>query len=195
MYKKQIEDFESFNIQEETDKKVILEYIDLIGDGILDRSSKLAHLTSSGFIMNKELTKTLMIHHNIYDAWGWTGGHVDGDRDMLEVAIKEAIEETGISRIAPLTVDMITLDIIPVPAHIKRGEYVNVHLHLNASYVLIASEDEVLTIKEDENSGVKWIPLEDLEKEVNEPKMIPIYKKIIEKARDYKKNISSRKKS
>ena len=186
MYKKQIEDFKPFNTQEKVGKKTILEYIDLIGDGILDRSSKLAHLTSSGFIMNRELTKTLMIHHNIYDSWGWTGGHADGDRDLLEVAIKEATEETGISRIAPLTEEMITLDIIPVPAHIKRGEYVNVHLHLNVTYVLIASEDEALTIKEDENSGVKWISLEDFEKEVDEPEMIPIYKKIIEKAKTYR---------
>ena len=186
MYIDQIKNFNPTTTQEKADKKAILEYIDLIGDDILDRESKLAHLTSSGFIMNRELTKTLMIHHNIYDAWGWTGGHADGDRNLLEVAIKEAIEETGISRISPLTEEMITLDIIPVPAHMKRGEYVNVHLHLNTTYVLIASEDEVLTIKEDENSGVKWILLEDLEEEVNEAEMIPIYKKIVEKAKNYK---------
>lgn len=183
MYRKQIEKFEPTNIQEKIDKKVILEYVDIIGDEILDRSSRMAHLTSSGFIMNKDLTKTLMIHHNIYNSWGWTGGHTDGDRDLLEVAIKEAVEETGISEISLLTDNMITLDIIPVPAHMKKGEYINVHLHLNVTYVLIASEDEILTVKEDENSGVKWIPLEDLEKEVDESEMILIYKKIIEKAK------------
>ena len=183
VYRKQIEQFIPENEQERNDKKIILEHIDLIGDEILNRSSKLAHLTSSGFIMNKSLTKTLMIHHNIYNAWGWTGGHVDGDRDLLEVAVKEAMEETGLSRITTLTDEMITLDIISVPAHIKKGEYVGVHLHLNTTYVLIADEDEDLTVKADENSGVKWILLEDMEKEVNEPEMIPIYKKIVEKAK------------
>lgn len=183
MYRKQIEDFIPVNEQERNDKNIILEYVDLIGDEILNRSSKLAHLTSSGFIMNKSLTKTLMIHHNIYNAWGWTGGHVDGDRDLLEVAVKEAMEETGLSRITTLTDEMITLDIISVPAHIKKGKYVGVHLHLNTTYVLIADEDEDLTVKIDENSGVKWISLEDMEKEVNEPEMIPIYKKIVEKAK------------
>ncbi len=183
MYREQIKNFKATTTQEKADKEAIQEYIDLIGDDILDRSSRLAHLTSSGFIMNKSLTKTLMIHHNIYDAWGWTGGHADGDRDLLDVAIKEALEETGISRIETLTKEMITLDIIPVPAHIKRGKYVNVHLHLNTTYVFIAEEDENLTIKEDENSGVKWIPIEDLEREVNEPEMIPIYKKIVKKAK------------
>ena len=186
MYKKQIEEFKASTIQEGKDKEVILEYMDLMGDEILSRKSRLAHLTSSGFIMNRELTKTLMIHHNIYNAWGWTGGHADGDRDLLEVAVKEAAEETGISRITPLTKEMIALDIIPVPAHMKRGEYISVHLHLNTTYVLIADEGETLTVKEDENSGVKWIALEDMEGEVNEPEMIPIYKKIVEKARNIK---------
>ena len=64
-----------------------------------------------------------------------------------------------------------------------------VHLHLNVTYVFIASEDEALTVKEDENSGVKWISLENLEKDVNEPQMMPIYKKIIERAKEYKKKI------
>jgi len=188
VYREQIEKFNPESIQEKTDKRVMLEDIDLIGDEVLERSSELAHLTSSGFIMNRSLTKTLMIHHNIYNAWGWTGGHVDGDRDLLEVAVKEAMEETGLSSVAALTEDMVTLDIIPVPAHMKRGKYVGVHLHLNTTYVLIADEGETVSVKEDENSGVKWIEIEDMEKEVNEPKMIPIYKKIVEKAKMIKRN-------
>ncbi len=35
------------------------------------------------------MTKTLMVHHNIYNTWAWTGGHADGDKDMLEIAIKD----------------------------------------------------------------------------------------------------------
>lgn len=186
MYREQIEGFVPGSEQERADREAILEYIDIMGDEILRRSCRMAHMTSSGFIMNRSLTKTLMIHHNIYDAWGWTGGHADGDRDLLEVAVKEALEETGISQVEPLTREMITLDIIPVPGHVKRGEYVNVHLHLNATYVLIAHEDEEVSVKADENSGVKWIDVEELEKEVNEPEMIPIYRKIVEKARRYK---------
>ena len=40
--------------------------------------------------MNKDKTKVLMIYHNIYNSWSWTGGHADGDEDLLYVAIKEA---------------------------------------------------------------------------------------------------------
>ena len=49
-------------------------------------------MTSSGLIFNKNLDKILMVHHNIYNTWSWTGGHADGEDDLLKVAIKEAKE-------------------------------------------------------------------------------------------------------
>ena len=57
-------------------------------DDVLVRDNEIAHITSSGFIVNKLRTKVLMIHHNIYNSWGWTGGHADGDEDLLYVAMK-----------------------------------------------------------------------------------------------------------
>jgi len=59
------------------------------------RDNEIAHITSSGFILNKSLDKALLIHHNIRNVWAWTGGHADGNSNLLEVAIQEAVEETG----------------------------------------------------------------------------------------------------
>ena len=36
-------------------------------------------------------------------------------------------------------------------------------------------------IKEDENSGVKWINIDDVSKVISEPKMLPIYSKLNKK--------------
>jgi len=44
-----------------------------------------------------------MIHHNIYKTWTWTGGHLDGEVDLLKLALKEANEETGIYK--PYTIE------------------------------------------------------------------------------------------
>jgi len=96
---KQIIDYIPTNNQESQDKEIILSYIEQFPHNILLRDNKYAHITSSGFIMNKELDKVLMVHHNIRNAWAWTEGHVDGDTDFLHVAIKEAKEETGISEV------------------------------------------------------------------------------------------------
>ena len=96
---------------------------------MLVRENEIAHMTSSGFIVNKDRTKVLMIHHNIYNSWGWTGGHADGDSDLIAVAIKEAKEETGIKNANPITNDICSIDILPVNSHIKKGKYVASHLH------------------------------------------------------------------
>ena len=94
--KENLEKFVPYNEQEETDKRIMLKYLKDFDD-VLTRQNEYGHFTSSAFILNKERTKLLMIYHKIYNSWAWTGGHSDGDNDLLYVAMKEAKEETGIN--------------------------------------------------------------------------------------------------
>ena len=125
-----------------------------------------------------------MIYHKIYNSWAWTGGHSDGDSDLLNVAMKEAKEETGITKVTPISNDIYSLEIIIVDGHEKRGKYVGSHVHLNVTYLLEADENEKLHIKEDENSGVKWIPIDEVLEATSEPWVRDrVYAKIINKMR------------
>lgn len=184
-YCEAIKRYEPINEQEASEKETILAYINTFPDNILTRENTFGHLTSSGFVMNKELTKVLMVHHNIYNTWAWTGGHADGEADLLYVAIKEAKEETGIKEVTPLMEEIASVDILPVWGHVKKGKYVATHMHLNVAYILIADEKQTLEINEDENSGVRWIAVEDIEKYSNEPEIIKVYHKLISRARNY----------
>lgn len=170
------------NEQEKKDKEIILQCMDRFDD-ILTRNNNIAHITSSGFIVNKARDKALMIHHNIYNTWAWTGGHADGEEDLLGVAVREAQEETGVKNIQPVTTNIISLDVLTVLGHVKRGNYVSAHLHLSVAYLLEADERDPLVIKADENSGVKWIPIDDIDKYSNEPHMQEVYKKIVSKTK------------
>ncbi len=182
---KEIEQYEPYDAQEVQDKKVILDYINHY-DNTLLRDNEVAHLTSSGWIVNKDRTKVLMAYHNIYDTWAWTGGHSDGDGNHLNVAIKEAIEETGVTEVTPISTEIFSLDVLPVEAHIKRGKNIASHLHLSVAYLLEADEAEALTIKPDENSGVKWVPVEEINAHTSkEPKMQELYAKFMDKVRKY----------
>jgi ADP-ribose pyrophosphatase YjhB (NUDIX family) len=187
-YREEIRKYQPVNEQEMNDKKVILDYIDHFYEDILTRENQIAHMTSSGLILNESLDKILMIHHNIYKTWAWTGGHADGDSDMLGVALKEAKEETGVMNIVSLTQDLASIDIIPVYGHVKRGKYVSSHLHLNTSYILIADEKDALVVNQEETSGVGWVEVRRLSEYSNEPYLIGIYNKIIEKARKRRGN-------
>ena len=169
--------------QEENDRLVILDLIRHYGKNILTRNVASAHITSSGFIFNSGLTKVLMVHHNIYRTWAWTGGHADGDGDLLQVALKEAAEETGVTDVCPLFHEPVSLDILPVLGHIKNGRYVSAHLHLSVAFALTAREDSPLQVKADENSGVQWIDLQKLGQYTSEPYMLEVYKKIILKSK------------
>ena len=179
--KDNIEKFIPYNEQEEIDKKIMLNYIKDFDD-VLTRQNQYGHFTSSAFVLNKERTKILMAYHKIYNSWAWVGGHSDGDSNLLYVAMKEAKEETGIKNVEPISKDIYSLELINVNGHEKRGKYVGSHVHLNVTYLLEADENEDIHIKEDENSGVRWIPIDKILGASSEPWVRDrVYAKIIDK--------------
>lgn len=180
--KNEIEKYKPYNEQEQKDKEIMLKNIDTFNN-ILTRENEIAHFTASNGVVNKEKTKVLMIYHNIYKSWAWTGGHADGESNLLKVALRELEEETGLKNLKILSDGIYGLQILTVDGHIKKGKYVASHLHLDCCFLIQADENEETRIKEDENSGVKWISIEEAIKVTNEEKMIPIYSKLNEKLR------------
>lgn len=181
----QIEKYCPFNEQEQQDKLRILHFLKNNPDAF-ERSNMCAHMTASAWVINRDASKVLMVYHKLYDSWSWTGGHADGERDMLTLAIREVQEETGVQKVRPVTEDIYSLEVLTVDGHVKRGEYVSSHLHMNVTYLLMADEHETLRICEDENSGVAWFSLEDALKASTEPWFVErIYKKLNDKLEQY----------
>lgn len=183
MYQDEIATYVPQNQQEQGDKKMMLDYLRMFPHNILTRDNQIAHITSSGFIVNPDGTKVLMAHHNLYQAWAWTGGHADGESDLLGVALREAREETGITHVRPLSREIASLDILPVWGHVKRGQWVPAHQHLNVTYLLVADESDPLSSRDGENSGVAWLPAKGLLEITNEWQMDQVYTKLLERAR------------
>lgn len=154
-----IKAYQPINEQEESDKRLFLNLYEAYGDALYERH-EVAHFTASCLILNKEHTKILLEYHNIYQSWGWCGGHNDGEQDFLALAIKEAKEETGLD-VTPIYDYPIALDDLWVQGHIKKCKYVSAHLHLDMAYLFEADENAPLKIKEDEISGLKWFTLEE----------------------------------
>ncbi len=173
--------YEPFNEQERRDKAVILRFLEENDDAFL-RENLIAHMTASAWVVNPKRDKVLMVYHRIYDSWSWTGGHADGEEDLLAVALREVTEETGVTHVRPVSKDIFSLETLTVDGHEKRGEYVPSHLHLNLTYLLEADDTEALRVCEDENKGVAWFGLDEALRASTEPWFVKrIYGKLNEK--------------
>ena len=179
-----IKKFDPYNKQEEKDKQFFIDCESV--EQILTRENERCHLTCSAFIINKSRDKVLCIYHNIYQSWCWVGGHVDGDDDPLYVIKKEISEETSLGNVTLLCEEPVSIESLPVAAHVKRGKFVSAHTHLNVTYLFESDESETVTIKEDENSNIGWLTFDELITKSTEPHMKPAYKKIIEKIERFK---------
>ena len=178
-----ITNYKPMNQQEEYDRNQMLHFMKNNAN-YLDRENQIGHFTASMWTVNKERTKTLMVYHNLYNSWSWIGGHADGMENLIEVALKELREETGIKNVRLVTEDVFSLETLSVNGHMRKGVWVPSHLHFNLTFLAEAEETEELAVKEDENSAVQWWTFEEALKVSTEQWMIEnIYKKLIERSR------------
>ncbi len=170
-----------YNEEEKMDKALFIRFLESFDDAFY-RTNPIAHVTASSWILNETHDAVLMVYHNIFHSWSWTGGHADGDIDLLNVAMKEAKEETGIESLELAMPGIFSIESLTVDGHQKAGKYVASHLHLNVTYLFIAKSDSTLHIKTDENSNVAWIKIADLAENVEEKWMMEhIYRKLNQK--------------
>ena len=175
-----IEAYRPFDEAEDRDRALMLYALAHFPD-VLTRENPLCHFTASNWITNPARDKILLVHHNIYNHWAWTGGHADGNPDLRAVALGEAMEETGLTALRPLYDGVFSLQVLDVDHHIKRGQYVASHLHLDCCYLWQADESAPLRARDGENTGVKWVPIDEVLPTADEPVMDIVYGKLNEK--------------
>jgi 8-oxo-dGTP pyrophosphatase MutT (NUDIX family) len=111
------------------------------------------HFTASAWLVDSTGSRVLLTHHRKLERWLQLGGHADGDRDLVRVALREAQEESGLAdlRVTPGIYD---LDRHLIPEH--KG--VPAHWHYDVRYVIHATHEDVVV--SDESHALAWRDIE-----------------------------------
>ena len=152
-------------------KAQIIEFVENHED-CFERSQLSGHITASAWLVNKDNSKALLMHHTKLDRWFQLGGHCDGDSDVLAVAIKEAQEESGINSIAPLSSDIFDIDVHKIPARKNEPE----HYHYDIRFILQVTSDEDV-VQNRESKELRWISKDPAELPTNEPSVVRMFNK------------------
>ena len=131
----------------------ILRFVEEREDCLL-RTCAPGHLTGSAWIVDAPRRRTLLAHHRKLDKWLQPGGHADGDPDLLAVALREAREETGLTRLRAVSPEVFDVDRHWIP---PRGDAAG-HWHLDLRFLIEADPDEELIVS-DESHDLMWVEL------------------------------------
>jgi 8-oxo-dGTP pyrophosphatase MutT (NUDIX family) len=140
-----------------------------------ERTLLTGHVTGSAWIVNEAFTHVLLIYHFKLSRWLQPGGHCDGHGDVLNVALKEAGEETGLTA-QPKTGRIFDVDIHQIP---QRGD-VPARLHYDIRFLFTADMDQQLILNQQETRDIKWVPVGEVALLNDSEGMIRMVRKTVE---------------
>jgi hypothetical protein len=138
------------DIAEQEYKKTILDFLACYPNAF-ERSLEVGHITASAWLVNKDNTHALLMHHRKLGIWVQLGGHCDGNTDVLAVALKEAQEESGIINIRPMSTEIFDVDVHFIPENKKE----KAHYHYDIRFLLHVISDEDF-MQNEESHALAW---------------------------------------
>jgi 8-oxo-dGTP pyrophosphatase MutT (NUDIX family) len=112
------------------------------------------HVTASALVVHPATGRVLLRWHQRQQAWLQVGGHADpGESDPLDIALREAREETGLTDLKPWPDGALRhLVIVPVPA--GKGE--PAHEHADLRFVFATEKPEAAR-PENPDAPLRWL--------------------------------------
>lgn len=117
-----------------------------------ERSLLEGHVTGSAWLLDHGKEACLLTHHKKLGRWLQCGGHADGEPDVLQVALREAREESGIVGIVPLSTEIFDVDVHRIPPNGNEPE----HFHYDVRFALIAPLGARFVVS-DESHDLAWV--------------------------------------
>jgi 8-oxo-dGTP pyrophosphatase MutT (NUDIX family) len=142
-----------------------------------DRAIPEGHLTGSALVISASGDLVLLLHHRKLGLWLQPGGHGEaGETSAEAVALREALEETGIRELTlhPTAPRPLDVDVHAIPA--RPGE--PAHEHLDLRYLVVAPDSAVAVHDPAESHAIRWFTWDELETMALDPGLRRALKKV-----------------
>ena len=150
-----LEKYRTSFVEEIEFQKQMIDFLTQHDDFAL-RSNLTGQLTGSAWVVNKERTKVLLIHHKKLNKWLQIGGHIEAtDQSIEETILREIKEESGLKDLKLLSSSIYDIDIHTIPQKKEIAE----HLHFDIRFLVEADENEKLSPQNEEILDIKWYAL------------------------------------
>ena len=125
---------------------------------VYHRTHPPGHFTASAWLVSHDGARVLLTHHKKLGRWLQLGGHADGDQDLVNVALREAEEESGLSGLS-ITPEIFDLDAHEIPARGSIGtpNFEAAHIHWDVRFVVRASVED-FSVSE-ESLALSWVDI------------------------------------
>lgn len=149
------------------------------------RSCRPGHITGAAWIVSADRRRCLLTHHRKLDRWLQMGGHADGQWQVEEVALREAREESGMSRFAFVPIDgallPLDLDVHEIPARYDAAGQLleDAHEHHDVRFLLVAHADQELRAS-DESHEVGWFTPDEVARLTDEESILRMLRKALD---------------
>lgn len=144
---------ETYEPEDNQEKEYKEEMLEMLKDPDCFKRERLAgHFTASDWIVNSDNTKALITHHKKLNMYLQLGGHCDGDSDVIRVAYKEAMEESGITSLI-IRRAIFDIDVHVIPEH--KG--VPSHKHYDVRFLFQVLDNSEFVLNEEESNELRWV--------------------------------------
>ena len=156
-----LKELENYKLKYPLEKDIAEKYIDFLNknkEKWFFRENLEWHFTGSIVVVNKDITKTLLMHHKKLDRWLNFWWHADWEVNLREVAVRELEEEAWIFIKESDLLDIFDIDLQIIPERKQEPE----HFHYDVRYIVKVDENIIFEKQESEVNDIKWFDIEEL---------------------------------
>ena len=137
--------------------ETVKRYQDFISANIdcFDRDLEAGHVTGSALLLDCGRRRVLLTHHRKLNKWLQPGGHSIGEVDIMAIAMREALEESGLAAIKFIACKLLDLDIHFIPGRKNEPG----HIHYDCRFLLGSDGSDIFVVSEESND-LAWVPME-----------------------------------